>query len=260
MDREGTVRLAVEDGRAALTLDAPARKNAISARMWEELIEHSAAIAQRDGVRVVSIRGAGSLFSAGADITGFDAARSGAGSSYDDLVEAACSAIEALPMPTVASVRGVCIGAAVSLAASCDLRIATEDSHFTFPAARLGLGYDPRGVDRLVRVFGAGLTRRLLLTAERVPAARVHALGGLDALASADALEAETAALVERIAMNAPLTLAAVKVAVRASLAPDDDGLRERALGARARADASEDYAEGRRAFAEKRPPMFKGR
>lgn len=260
MAQEGTVRLAVEGGHAALTLDSPARKNAVSARMWESIARHAETIAARGDVRVVSVSGAGALFSAGADITGFDAARSGAGSGYDDLVEAACSAVEGLPMPSVAVIRGACIGAAISLAAACDLRLAAEDAHFTFPAARLGLGYDPRGVDRLVHALGAGLTRQLLLTAERIPAGRAHALGAVHALTPAGDLDREASALIDRIAANAPLTLQAVKAAVRSSLAPGDAGLRQKALKARMAADASEDYAEGRRAFAEKRPPTFKGR
>ena len=257
---EGTARLAVENGLATLTLDSPRRKNAISARMWKGIADHAAMIPGRGDVRVLSIRGAGDLFSAGADITGFDAARPGAGNSYDDLVETACAAIEALPVPTVAVIRGACIGAAVSLAAACDLRIASEDAHFTFPAARLGLGYDPRGVGRLVQVLGAGLTRQLLLTAERIPAVRAHLLGAVHLLALPEVLDDEAAALAGRIAANAPLTLVAVKLAVQAALAPADDALGARALEARAAADASQDYSEGRRAFAEKRPPVFKGR
>ena len=257
---EGVVRLAVEDGLATLTLDSPRRKNAISARMWKDIADHAETIPGRGDVRAVSVRGAGELFSAGADIKGFDAARSGAGNSYDDLVETACAAIEALPVPTVAVIRGACIGVAVSLAAACDLRIASGDAHLAFPAARLGLGYDPRGVKRLVQAFGAGLTRQLLLTAERIPAQRAHLLGAVHLLATPETLDGEASGLVGRIAANAPLTLVAAKLAVQAALAPTDAALGARALEARAAADASEDYAEGRRAFAEKRPPLFKGR
>jgi len=260
MSSDGQVRLSIEGARATLLLDSPSRKNAISAAMWESICGHADALSARPDIRVVVFRGGGDLFSAGADITGFDAGRSGRGGShYDDLVEAACQAVEAIAVPTVAQVRGACIGAGLSLAAACDLRWCAEDAFFLFPAARLGLGYDRRGVARLMRVFGSGATRQLLYTAAALSADRALALGAVQAIVPRDDLETAVGALAGRIASNAPLTVRAAKLAIRSLLEPENEPLREAADASRRAADGSEDYAEGRRAFAEKRPPRFTG-
>lgn len=255
----GGIRLSVEDGRARLVVDSPGRRNAISAVMWEDLRNHAEALAGRPDIRVVTVEGAGGTFSSGADITGFEAGRAGGSSEYDDLVEAACRAVEVIGAPTVASVEGACIGAGLSLAAACDLRWCAREAWFQFPAARLGLGYDPRGVDRLVRVFGPGATRQLLYTAERMAAERAFALGAVQGVAEVARLAGEVDALARRIASNAPLTLRAAKLAIRSALAPGEGDLRAAAKAARWVADASADYAEGRKAFAERREPAFRG-
>ena len=135
-------------------------------------------------VRVVVIRGDGDkAFSAGADIADFEIARSGAANAraYDDLVEDTCQLIEAIARPTIAVIIGPCMGAGASLAASCDLRIAADNAFFAVPAARLGLGYDPRGIKRFLRVFGASATCELIFTAERLPAQRAYQLGTVSA-------------------------------------------------------------------------------
>ncbi len=146
----------------------------------------AAASAGRGDIRVALVRGEGTLaFSGGADISDFSSARSDASGaqSYDELVEAACAAVEGLPFPVVALVRGACVGAGAALAACCDLRVASEDAFFAIPAARLGLGYDPRGVARLVRAYGGHAARQLFFAADRLPARRAHELGAVDHLA-----------------------------------------------------------------------------
>jgi enoyl-CoA hydratase/carnithine racemase len=257
----GQITLRLQDGIAVLELDNEARRNAVSAAMWERIGAHVAALGARDDIRALLLRGKGRAFCAGADIADFAANRSGTGNArgYDDLVEFTCRAIEALPQPTIALVHGPCFGAGVSLAGSCDLRVASEDVVFALPAGRLGLGYDVRGVARLIRVFGAGIASWMLLTADRLPAARAFATGGVHAVAPADELDAMAFELAARIARNAPLTLHAAKMAIRAqdgraNAPPVSEAERLVAL-----ADASADYAEGRAAFAEKRAPRFQG-
>jgi enoyl-CoA hydratase/carnithine racemase len=260
MTAPGDIRIDIADGVATLRLANPARRNAISTVMWKKIATFADEVAGRQDVRVVLIRGDGDeIFSAGADISDFATARSGEGNvrAYDGLVEDTCRKIEAIPQPTIAMVYGGCFGAGSSVAASCDLRVATEDAFFAVPAARLGLGYDPRGIARLVRVFGPGAARQILFTADRLPALRAHALGIVHVIAPKSEIHARALELAHRISANAPLTVKAAKLAIRAFTGDPD--LAAEADRLYAAADASADYAEGRLAFAEKRKPRFTG-
>jgi enoyl-CoA hydratase len=257
----GDIATDTVDGIATLRLRNPARRNAISIAMWHQLAASVSDVSARRDVRVVVIRGDGNkAFSAGADVAGFATGRSGSDNAraYDDLVENTCQLIEEITQPTLAVIVGACMGAGASLAASCDLRIATEDAFFAVPAARLGLGYDPRGIKRCLRVFGTVATREMIFTAERLSARRAAELGTVSAVVPADDIESVAAQWVGRIAANAPLTIKAAKVAIRAHIQSDAAILAE-AEKLYAEADASADYAEGRQAFAEKRPPRFTG-
>jgi enoyl-CoA hydratase/carnithine racemase len=256
----GDIAVHVDNGLATLRLRNPERRNAISAAMWQAIKDFAEAAVSRPDIRVVMIRGDGDLaFSAGADIAGFDEARSGTSNArdYDDLVEYTCRAIEATPQPTIALIRGPCMGAGASLAASCDLRIASQNAFFAVPAGRLGLGYDPRGIKRMLRVYGP-LTPEILFTAQRIPATRAHQLGTVHAIAPEDQVDKVAESFARTIAANAPLTLKAAKAAIRA-LVLNDESLIAQAEQFGAKADASNDYAEGRAAFAQKRPPRFTG-
>ena len=247
---------------ATLTLKNPARRNAISIEMWRALEAFATSTHSDHTIRVVIIRGDGrQAFSGGADISGFSAARSGSSnaSDYDDIVENACLAIEAMRCPSIALIHGPCIGAGASVASSCDIRLASTGSFFAVPAARLGLGYDPRGIRRFLRVWGQAAAAEILFTADRVPAERARSLGVLSAIADAPAIEAQAQAMAGRIATNAPLTVAAAKAALRAHIAGDAN-LHDEAMKLYEAADASADYAEGRAAFQEKRTPRFEGR
>ena len=257
MTSTGDIAITVEDGVAVLALRNPERRNAISTSMWHALAEFAATVGSRNDIRVVIVRGDGErAFSSGADI----GARSGINATdYDDLVEETCCAIEAVPQPTIALIKGACMGAGLSVAGSCDLRVAADDAFFALPAAKLGLGYDPRGIARLVRIFGAGAARQAIFTGERVPASRAHALGAVHTVAPAAEIDAIAATLARTIAANAPLTIKAAKLAIRALTTGGAD-LRTEAEALYRAADASADYAEGRKAFAEKRPARFTGR
>lgn len=261
MSTPGDIIIDIADGVATLRLANEARRNAVSTVMWNKIAAFARDVSTRKDIRVVVIRGEGELmFSAGADISDFATARSGEGNAraYDDLVENTCLAVEAIPQPTIGMIFGGCMGAGSSVAASCDLRVAADDAFFAVPAAKLGLGYDPRGIARYMRVFGAGATRQVLFTADRLPATRAHALGAVHVIAPKTEVEAQAIALARKIAGNAPLTIKAAKAAIRA-LSVDDADLLAEAERFYAAADASADYAEGRNAFAEKRPPRFTG-
>jgi enoyl-CoA hydratase len=257
----GDISIDIADGIATVRLANPARRNAVSSAMWHKIAAFAADMPTRKDVRVVIIRGDGEqMFSAGADISDFATARSGEGQAraYDDLVESTCRAIEAIPQPTIGMIFGGCMGAGSSVAASCDLRVAADDAFFAVPAAKLGLGYDPRGIVRFIRVFGAGATRQVLFTADRLPATRAYMLGAVHVVAPAGEVEARAIALAKQIAGNAPLTIKAAKAAISAIMSDNADLLAQ-AEAFYAAADASADYAEGRKAFAEKRPPVFTG-
>jgi enoyl-CoA hydratase/carnithine racemase len=257
----GDIIIDIADGVATLRIANPDRRNAISKAMWTKIAAFAGKVGIRKDIRVVVIRGDGELmFSAGADISDFATARSGEGNAraYDDLVETTCLAIEAIPQPTIGMIYGGCMGAGSSVAASCDMRVAADDAFFAVPAAKLGLGYDPRGIARFIRVFGAGATRQVLFTADRLPAARAYALGAVHFLALKSEIALITGELAHKIAGNAPLTIKAAKAAIRA-LSTDNTDLLAEAEQFYAAADASADYAEGRKAFAEKRPPRFTG-
>ena len=260
-DGTGRILIAQDGPIVTVELSNPARRNAISVAMWQALSAFARSTHEHVDIRVVIIRGAGrQAFSGGADISGFAAARSGSANAraYDDLVEEACAAIESMRCPSIALIHGPCVGAGSSVAASCDIRMASTGSFFAVPAARLGLGYDPRGIARFLRVFGQPAAGEVLFTAERFPVERAAALGAVAEVAPPDEIETRAMARARRIASNAPITVAAAKSALRAH-ALADKSLLEAAMRIYEQADASADYAEGRAAFLAKRDPHFTG-
>ena len=256
------VRIETGGTVALATLVNRGRRNALTLGMWRELEAFAIAVSADPNVRVVLVRGEGPAFCAGADITAFATERHGSNAArlYDDQLEAACRSIEAIRQPTVARLEGPVVGAGAALAASCDLRLASDDAFFMIPAARLGLGFDPRGVARLARVFGEGAARALLLTADRLSVTHPVIAGALYAIHPAAALDGALEPLVARLSQNAPMTLAAAKIAVRAVAEGTEPTLMDEAWRLVDAADASADYVEGREAFFQKRPPRFEGR
>jgi enoyl-CoA hydratase/carnithine racemase len=251
MPAPGDILVDTVDGIATLRLVNPSRRNAISGVMWNKIAAFAHEVGKCRDIRTVIIRGDGQgMFSAGADISDFAEVRSGEGNAraYDDVVESTCRAVEAIPQPTAGS----------SLAASCDMRIAALEAFFAVPAAKLGLGYDPRGISRFIRVFGAAATRQLLFTADRLSALRAYDIGAAHLVAAKTEVEALAVELSQKISKNAPLTIRAAKAAIRA-LTTNDTALMAEAHQLYIAADASADYAEGRKAFAEKRSPRFSG-
>ena len=240
----------------------PARMNALTAAMWKALPD-AIAEAQSDGtIRVIVLRGAGTrAFSAGADISEFDSARSGdRAANYDALNDAAFKALSQCTKPTISMIHGFCLGGGLGLALCTDLRIADENAEFAIPAAKLGLGYNARWVRPLLAAVPPSRAKEMLFTARRFKVAEAQAMGLVNAVVPAAELEARTRALAQEIAANAPLTVRAAKQVidelVRHPETPDMKAL-DAAIDA---CFASEDYAEGRRAFQEKRKPRFQGR
>jgi enoyl-CoA hydratase/carnithine racemase len=239
-----------------VALNRPAQRNAVSPELVAEMLAALEEIDADPGVRVVSVTGAGTAFCAGFDITRIDSAGSAAGIS-----ERLCSRVRSLRVPVVARVNGIASGTGCDLAVSCDLRVASEEARFQMPPVKLGVLYETGGMARLVEAVGAAAARELLLCGEPVDAARALRLGLVHRLVPPKRLDEETDRMLETIAANAPLSVAASKLAVNAIAAsaspsgPTLAALEE----ARRRVWASEDAKEGPRAFQERRPPEFQG-
>ncbi|MGL4240042.1 MAG: enoyl-CoA hydratase-related protein [Beijerinckiaceae bacterium] len=247
---------------ATVTIDAPERRNCVDLAAWRAFPPLFEALGAHDGVRAIVLRGAGTeAFCAGADIAEFDTERATADGSraYEVANVAAFEAVAAAGKPVIAAIRGYCFGAGVGLAASADIRIATDDALFSIPAARLGVGYPPAALRSLVALMGPEAVKRLFFAAGRLDARQALAAGLVGEVVATDAVEARVAALAAEIAAGAPLTITAAKRAIDAA-AGLPQALPEAEIQALADGCfASTDYAEGRAAFREKRKPTFRG-
>lgn len=235
----------------------PERHNVLDLQAWQAL---PAVVEQLSGMadmRLIILRGAGDkAFVAGADIAQFEDAFNGPeGSRYDAATEHGFEALAQCGVPTLAAIQGYCIGGGMGLALACDIRLAGSDSQFAIPAARLGLGYPANATRRLAAIVGTARARDILFTARRFDATAALEMGAIHYCVATDRFEAELSTLQAQIAANAPKTLQTAKFILENLDAPEQD-IRQRLADCL----SSADYAEGRKAFMEKRAPVFRGK
>jgi enoyl-CoA hydratase len=251
-----------EGGVGFVTFNNPERLNAVSLDMWEATKRILDDFAADNDIRAVVLTGTGGkAFVSGADISKFESERANleAARAYNKKSEGAYASIYEFPKPTIAMIRGYCIGGGLGLATCCDLRIATDNSRFAVPAAKLGLGYGYVGLKRLTDIVGPAFAKEIFYTARQFDAQEALAMGLINRVVPSAELETYVKSITDMICANAPLTIQAVKYTVGEIL--KDEGKRNvpGTVEMVEKCFTSNDYNEGRAAFMEKRKPVFTG-
>ncbi|MFF8641516.1 enoyl-CoA hydratase/isomerase family protein [Streptomyces sp. NPDC015345] len=242
---EPQLRHTVTDGVATVVIDHPAKRNAMTEDMWRRVPPLLAELAADPTVRTVVLTGEGGTFCAGADISSLR----GSAQTAQDLAVRAEEALAAFPKPTLAAVRGYCVGGGCQLAAACDLRFADEDASFGITPAKLGIVYSASSTRRLVSLVGPATAKYLLFSGELIDAERALRTGLVDEVLPSGGLDKRVAEFARTLASRSRLTQAAAKE-FAAGHTGREAYWRDQALG-------SGETAEGVAAFLERRQPRF---
>lgn len=250
------------DGVGLLVFNQPEKRNAMSVEMWDGMVEILEDFAADDSVRCVVLSGAGDkAFVSGADISQFDKQRSNADAQqeYNRLTTAGREKLASFPKPVIGRIRGFCMGGGLGIAMQADIRISADDGQFGIPAAKLSIAYGFDMIRKLTDLVGPAHARMILYTGQRFEAKEAERMGLVNQVVPVAELDATVLKLASTIAINAPLSIRSSKLGVAAAM--QDEGDRDMAGLAAISAQCfdSEDYKEGRRAFMEKRAPVFKG-
>jgi enoyl-CoA hydratase/carnithine racemase len=263
-DATGLVLVERRERAAFVTLNRPDAANALSTALvsgLEAVLSELAALVKKgDDLRAVVLTGAGKTFSAGADLKERRTMTLEQTWGFLDELNRLMNAVAAFPRPVIAAINGAAFGGGLELALACDIRIAADSAELGLTEVRVGIIPGAGGTQRLARIASVAAAKELILTGRRVSAQRAHALGIVSEVVPAANLAAAAAKLADEIAAAGPLAVAAAKRAIDGGSAlPLADGL---ALEAACYEEvlASDDRNEGLAAFAEKRPPVFKGR
>jgi enoyl-CoA hydratase len=260
---EGKILQSVEDGVGVITFNNPDKRNAMSLDMWEGVGQALINLRDDPGVRVVILTGAGDkAFVSGADISQFEKNRHNAQASEEYSKRSAVqrALLADYPKPTIACIRGFCLGGGMQVAMMSDIRIAAANSQFGIPAAKLGIAYGYDGLKNLVSLVGPSWARLLMYTGMRIDSAEAMRIGLVDRVLPDADLWSVTLDIARIISGNAPLAIKAAKITIAQVLKDPDQRDMDaiKALGT-ACMDSS-DFREGRQAFMEKRKPRFTGR
>jgi enoyl-CoA hydratase/carnithine racemase len=260
---DGKILQSLSDGIGVVTFNNPEKRNAMSLDMWEGLGQALTELRDDPEVRVVILTGAGDkAFVSGADISQFEKTRHNAEASeeYSRRSAAQRALLADYPKPTIACIRGFCLGGGMQVAMLADIRFAAENSQFGIPAAKLGIAYGYDGLRNLVSLVGPSWARLIMYTGMRIGSAEAHRIGLVDRVLPDAELWDATMEVARSISGNAPLAIKAAKITIAQVLkdptARDFDAIKD--IGTVCM--DSEDFREGRRAFMEKRKPVFKGK
>jgi enoyl-CoA hydratase len=259
---DGKILQSIRDGVGIVTFNNPEKRNAVSLDMWEGLGHALTALRDDPDIRVVVLTGAGDkAFVSGADISQFEKNRHNAEASeeYSRRSAAQRALLSGYPKPTIASIRGFCLGGGLQIAMMTDMRFAAEDSQFGIPAAKLGIAYGYDGLKHLVSLVGPSQARLLMYTGARIGAAEALRIGLVDRVMANDEVLSATLEIAGTIAGNAPLAVHAAKLTIAEVLKDESRRDMEAIKQAGTACMDSEDFREGRRAFMDKRKPVFKG-
>jgi enoyl-CoA hydratase/carnithine racemase len=260
---EGKILQSVGEGVGVITFNNPEKRNAMSLDMWEGLGHALVELRDDPQVRAVIMVGAGDkAFVSGADISQFEKTRHNAEASEEYARRSAAqrALLADYPKPTIACIRGFCLGGGMQVAMLADIRIAAEDSRFGIPAAKLGIAYGYDGLKHLVSLVGPSWARLLMYTGMRIESAEALRIGLVDRVVPDAELWNATMDIARTISGNAPLAVQAAKITI-AQVLKDPENRDMDAIKSIGNACMdSEDFREGRRAFMEKRKPQFKGR
>jgi enoyl-CoA hydratase len=251
------------DGVGLLVFNQPEKRNAMSVEMWDGMVEILEDFVADDSVRCVVLSGAGDkAFVSGADISQFDKQRSNsdAQQEYNRLTTAGREKLASFPKPVIGRIRGFCMGGGLGIAMQADIRISADDGQFGIPAAKLSIAYGFDMIRKLTDLVGPAHARMILYTGQRFDAKEAERMGLVNRVVPVAELDETVLKLASTIAINAPLSIRSSKLGVAAAMQDEGDRDMEGLAAISAQCFDSEDYREGRKAFMEKRAPVFKGR
>jgi enoyl-CoA hydratase/carnithine racemase len=251
-----------ENGVGTLVFNNPEKHNALSLEMWAGVSRVLKSFDADDAVRAIVLRGAGGKsFISGADISQFEERRSteSKAAEYSAITDGAWAALGGTPKPVIAAIEGYCIGGGLAVAMKADIRIATRSSVFGVPAARLGIAYPSGAIRDLVNLVGPSEAKWILFTGRQLEAAQALRIGLInEVVEDGNALDKAVDALTQTLAANAPLSMRASKETIDQIAGNRLDKQRLHELSVECIESA--DFAEGRKAFMEKRKPHFTGK